>query len=102
MRVITGKKGLNAVLKDGDLQVFYHEDEAPGAMPNGTRVRKQNSEAGDAHNDGSIGVVKGSIGPHPFRGAPHYMYFVAWDDEPGAGVPIGVIDTKLDKLDHEA
>ncbi len=68
--------------------------------PNGTRVRKKNSEEGDGHANGSIGTVKGAMGPHEFEGALHYLYFVVWDDWPG--VPVGTIDYKLDKLEHEA
>jgi hypothetical protein len=53
--------------------------QAPGALPNGTRVRKINSlGAKDAHQDGALATVVGSVGP--LSGT--YGYFVFWDDVP--------------------
>lgn len=72
----------------------YLAGEAVGAIPNGCNVIKQNSEEGDAHPDGSRGVVVSSLGAptkmveegfHPF------FYFVDW----GEGVPVGVMGNKV-------
>lgn len=54
---------------------------APGALPNGTRVKKINSQPPDATQDGMLGTIEGSIGPvvveGPFK--DQYGYFVRWD-----------------------
>lgn len=54
--------------------------EAIGAIPNGTRIAKTNSNPPDANQDGALGTVEGSIGPVPegeLKG--QYGYFVRWD-----------------------
>lgn len=53
-----------------------------GAITNGTRVVKIQSEAGDAHPVGSLATVLGSVG-HPGIGIG---YFVEWDDQPRMAV----------------
>lgn len=78
-------------------------DEAPGALPNGTRVEKINSEPGDAHPDGTQGRVVGSWGPLDDetkeqlkeKGLPpcDYFYFVEWDDIPD--IPVGIADRRI-------
>lgn len=57
---------------------IHTRDEAPGAMPNGLRVRKIKSAKGDANPDGSLATVLGSL--H----APNvgYGYFVEWENCP--------------------
>ena len=64
--------------------IAFEEGPAPGAWPNGTRVRKTQSDPGDTHRDGAPGTVRGSIGPAEMIG-----YFVEWDDLPGIPVFIG-------------
>lgn len=73
--------------------------DAPGAkLAKGTVVRKVNSQPGDGHHDGAVGVVLGSMGPAP--AAPdippglvgEYAYFVDWE---GTGVPVAVMGRKL-------
>lgn len=68
---------------------------APGALPRGTRVRKVQSEEGDAHPVGSMATVIGSVGgaevaakfPELAALEPSGIgYFVMWDDMPGAAV----------------
>jgi hypothetical protein len=60
----------------------YHgrhtRDVAPGAMPNGSRVRKVASEPCDTHQDGALATVLGSMHA-PGIG---FGYFVAFDDHP--------------------
>lgn len=60
----------------------YHgrhtRDEAAGAMLNGSRVRKVASEPRDAHQNGALATVLGSMHA-PGIG---FGYFVAWDDDP--------------------
>lgn len=60
----------------------YHglhvRDELPGAMPNGTRVRKVGSKPDDTHPDGALATVLGSWA-HPEIG---FGYFVEWDSHP--------------------
>lgn len=69
----------------------FTRNQYPGALPNGSRVRKFNSERGDNTRDGVPGTIMGSIG-HPEL--PGIMYFVEWDNRPG--VVIGCMDTKLE------
>lgn len=53
-------------------------DEVPGALRNGTRVRKVGSDPDDTHQDGAPATVLGSMS-HPAVGAG---YFVEFDDHP--------------------
>jgi hypothetical protein len=75
---------------------LHTQDEAPGAMPNGTRIVKVLFEKGDTHAIGSTGIVLGSIpapnDPHPPVLINHF-YFIEWDDYPGFAV--GVADLKI-------
>jgi hypothetical protein len=73
--------------------VAFDPSEAPGAWPNGTKVRKANSEPGDGHRDGALAVVRGSVGPDPRWG--YFGYFVEWDDLPG--VPVFIASPRLEK-----
>lgn len=61
---------------------LHTRDEAPGAMPNGTRVRKTATEPKDTHQDGALATVLGSVS-EPSVGV---SYFVEWDDDPGKAV----------------
>lgn len=54
--------------------------QADGAIANGTRVRKTNSEPGDTHKDDERATILGSI-HHPEVG---FGYFVEWDTHPKA------------------
>jgi hypothetical protein len=72
---------------------MHTRDEAPGAMKNGTRVRKVVSESGDAHPLGSLATVLGSL-HHPTLG---YAYFVEWDDRPRTAT--AVVGAKIDRAD---
>lgn len=56
--------------------------EALGAWRNGTRIVKCSSEEGDAHRNGSLGKVLGSI-HEPKKGL---AYFVEWDSKPKVAV----------------
>lgn len=73
----------------------FTRQNAEGAMPAGTRVEKVNSENFDAHGDGSVGTVLGSMSdPQVFGGAP--CYFVEWDQRRRHAV--AVMDFKLQRL----
>jgi hypothetical protein len=69
---------------------------AEGALPNGTPVRKCNSEPGDRALDGTKGVVQGSISALPEHIALgiHYGYLVQWAGDP---FPTFVISTKIEE-----
>jgi hypothetical protein len=69
---------------------MHTREHAPGAYANGTRVRKSDSEPGDATPTGTLGTVLGSVA-HPDRGIG---YFVEWDSAPKCAVL--VIAWKLD------
>lgn len=52
--------------------------------PPGTRIRKTNSEHGDAHGDGALARVVEHLGYHPE--SDEHGYMVVWDDTPGLQV----------------
>lgn len=60
-------------------------DEAPGAIPNGTLIVKQNSDEGDVSTDGSTGVVLGSFW-HELMGDKGVMYFIEWTARPNVAI----------------
>lgn len=70
----------------------FTRDQAPGALPNGTRIMKANSEDGDGHQDGARGTVLGSIS-HPDVHGGAVMYFIEWDARPK--VAVGTIGFKV-------
>ena len=67
--------------------------QAPGAWPNGTRVQKRCSDESDAHANGALATVCGSIGPAPWG---EHGYWVHWDDMPG--VPCFVVERRLARV----
>jgi hypothetical protein len=70
--------------------VFFATNDCPRAKwKRRTRVLKINSDPGDTHPDGVLGVVLGSIVHSTFGIA----YFVEWD--PGKGIPELVAEKKL-------
>ena len=74
-----------------------HRIEAPGAMPNGTRVTATGVyKDGDGHRPGDLGTIVLSLGPAKmpqFGDDLHYGYYVAWDDTPD--VPVYLADVRL-------
>lgn len=76
---------------------FYMPGEAPGALPNGTRIRKVNSEPGDSSPDGALGTVQSSVEntTDQFPGC-RFAYFVEWDHMPRAFV--GIMATKIEEV----
>jgi len=72
----------------GDMPMFPLGD-APGAWPQGTRVRKSRNDPGDTHTIGDQATVLSSQGPM----AGMYLYFVEWDDLPK--IPVGIRSDKL-------
>jgi hypothetical protein len=63
----------------------FTRDQAPGALANGTRIMKANSEEGDAHPDGALGTVLGSMS-HPEIQNGAAMYFIEWDARPKVAI----------------
>lgn len=78
----------------------YTEQQAEGAILNGTRVEKHSSEAEDGHPDGELGTVIGSMGP--MKPEPRfnckYGYFIEWDASPG--VPVFTAGFKVREIVH--
>ena len=76
---------------------IFTRDQAPGAIPNGTKIVKAVREAGDTHDVGARGTVLGSYkSPGGLPGALariKYWYFIEWDDNPKAAV--GTVDFKV-------
>jgi hypothetical protein len=75
---------------------LHTRGQAPGAIPNGARIVKRNSEQRDSQVDGALGTVLGSIrtpGALAAREGVPYLYFVEWDALPRCAV--GVISTKI-------
>ncbi len=77
--------------------------DAAGAWPKGTRVRKARSEEGDLTPPGALGTVLGSMGPMPHTAERPdltglYGYAVAWD----GGLSSFIVGWKLERVggDH--
>jgi hypothetical protein len=85
--------------------MVFTGNQADGALANGTRVIKTNSEPDDGHSNGESGTVIGSIKvPEEVREATRSMadfrfpnethvYWVVWDA--GPGLPVFTIGSKL-------
>lgn len=95
----------------GMLGAFTRE-QAPGAIPNGTRIVKHYAEAWDANPVGAHGVVLGSmmddqlgllvgelLAPALRNGNTNskYLYFIEWDNNPGRAVV--VLGAKIKRAD---
>jgi len=61
---------------------------APGALSNGTRVRKTLKRIGDAHAVGAFATIVGSMNVEALGLRAKYFYFVEWDDFRGVAVGI--------------
>lgn len=72
---------------------FFTRDQAEGAITNGTRIVKANSEPGDGNADGAPGVVLGSLAVDVLQLGPRIAYFVEWDARPRMAV--FVADSKV-------
>lgn len=57
---------------------WHTRAQAPGAIANGTRIRKAVMQPGDTHAVGAIGTVLGSL----HLAKLGYAYFVAWEAHP--------------------
>lgn len=65
-----------------------------GEWPNGTIIKKRNSEPGDGHQDGDQGVVVGALSiPEKLKFPDKWFYWVKWDDMPD--VPVGVREHRI-------
>lgn len=72
-----------------------------GIHPAGTRVRKIDSEEGDGHVDGDLGVLVDTIFTgyevDPGNGQPtEWTFCVIWDDMPN--LPVHTIGRKLEPV----
>lgn len=99
---MTGLKSKLVWFRGKILEVAYTDEQAAGALPNGSRIVKQKSGPGDTHGDGAVGTVVGSIGLDEVLGVgervPGYpdvrfTYFVEWDDMPD--IPNGVVEGRI-------
>lgn len=88
MRPFTERLGLSE--PPGWTGVFTTE-QAKGAIPNDTRVKKVVKEPGDAHPIGAQAKVLGSL-----RHAAGTLYFVEWDAMPKCAV--AVADWKIKSM----
>lgn len=74
---------------------MFTRAQAPGAIPNGTRIVKTNSESGDSNPDGSMGTVLGSMHADELGLA----YFIEWDRYPR--VAVGTIALKIKRPEDQ-
>lgn len=90
-------------------ECVFTREEAPGAIANGTMIRKADSEPGDATPAGSIGMVVGSLAAPASdlsdnelaQMAPRFRdskiaYFIEWANRPNEVV--GIIDKKIEEV----
>ena len=84
-----------AFVRRGLTKAVFTTAQASGAWPNGSRVAKCRSAPGDAHQDGALATVVGSVGPADVADGhgPAYAYFVEWDDY--RGLPVGIASWRL-------
>jgi hypothetical protein len=73
---------------------LHSRDQAEGALPNGQRVVKVNSENGDSQRDGRRGTILGSL-----NSPKGIFYFVEWDTLPAMAV--GTASFKLAAIDRK-
>lgn len=81
--------------------IVYTDSEALGAIPNGTPIKKVNSEPGDMKDNGALGIIIGSVdnpveNQIPEKPFVKYLYFIKWN---GFDRPIAVADYKIKTLD---
>ena len=78
-----------------EVGVIFTREQAPGAWPNGTVVRKANSQPDDGTPDGTQGIVIGSIAiMEPKVGPSQFAYFLYWKNRPT--LPVFCADTNND------
>lgn len=88
-------------------ECVFTEQEAPGALANGTMVKKADGEPGDGTPYGTVGVVVGSLAhdlpieddklaqlPRRYRDT-RFAYFIEWVGRPNEVV--GIIDKKIEE-----
>jgi hypothetical protein len=95
-------------------QGVFTRQQAAGAIENGARIVKLESEADDSQPNGALGTVLGSLEFPPgaaeearaellAKGQPprdvKYAYFVEWDALPRTAV--GIMDWKIGRADGE-
>jgi len=94
-------KEINLITEEG-LEGTFTREQFKGAIPNGTKVKKVNSQANDGHQDGALATIVGSIGtPKPIEVqgiTVRCAYFVIWDDMPKRVV--GVSEHKLEAINN--
>ena len=73
--------------------IAYTTNEAEGAWPNGSFVRKANSQPGDGTADGVVGQVVGSLDARSVGPWAAFAYFVRWPHFPH---PVFCVDTNRD------
>lgn len=78
---------------------WFTREQADGALPNGTRIRKIKSEPLDSQPDGAPGTVLGSFAVDPEHERVRYCYFVEWDAVPRLAV--GLVDYRLAQEDQQ-
>lgn len=77
----------------------YFGDEEEGAIPNGTRVYKCNSEEGDSFVDGTPATVVTSIKiPEELASGSDFGYFIQYDNFPA---PVFIMGAKIEVRDAE-
>jgi hypothetical protein len=73
----------------------FTDRQAEGAWPNGATVRKVNSQPGDGTQDGTPGIIVGSIDVSELKKGAAFAYFVRWTTRPGFP-PVFCADTNND------
>jgi hypothetical protein len=77
-------------------KMFVVTDQADGAFPNGTKVKKINSDQTDSHQDGATATILGSVGPVLYHGKQTYGYWLRWDDSP---LPCFINSTRIERVE---
>lgn len=66
-------------------QGHFSRKQYPGALANGTRIKKIEGSPGDKHSLGATGTILGSVMLYPWE---PFTYFIEWDDAPRVAVAV--------------
>jgi len=78
------------------MKMIFQGKKADGAIPNGHRIKKINSNTDDTNQDGTLGTIYASIGPEMNNGRLTIGYIILWDTYPG--IPVLITDDRIEKV----
>jgi hypothetical protein len=85
----------DVIAKEPGTAALFIPGKAEGAIPNGTRIVKCNTQTRDSFFDGDAGTVKASHLSDGLPGIPPspFFYFVEFDKKPG--LPVAIFGNRI-------